>query len=186
MSNNEARMLKCKGEKCKCSVQRKGWEETNQTNEPTKRILGIDLPAIFKWDFLSIWFLTFCNWLMLCAVKAGVWTFLLVPRWVFELLGVSENLVCSVAFTLTRRYLGSGEKTCSFTSGKCVRRVPLCGDTANVILFTDGLREHLFEGNGGIPDFSPGFAMCLVKEKDQDFWDLCFAYIFFFLPSSLW
>lgn len=64
-------------------------------------------------------------------------------------------------------------------------RVPLCGDTENVILFTEGLKEHLFEVNGGIRDFSPGFGLCLVKEQEQHFRHLYFAYIFFFLPFSL-
>lgn len=38
--------------------------------------------------------------------------------------------------------------------------VPLCGDTENVILGTEGLKEQLFEVNGDVPDFSPGFGFC--------------------------
>lgn len=63
-------------------------------------------------------------------------------------------------------------------------RVPLRGDTENVILFTEGLEECLLEVNGGIPDFSPGFGLDLVKEQEQHFRHLYFPNIILF-PSLL-
>lgn len=158
-----------------------GRKQTNKkTSKQNKKILRIHLPAILKSDFHSVSFLTTYNQLILVLFKAGVWPSLLVPSCIcFSYWWVP---VCSVAFMLV---LVMAKKSCSFTSGKCVGRVPLCGDTENVILFTEGLKEHLFEGNGGIPDFSPGFGLCLIKKQEQHFRHLYFAYIFFFLPFSL-
>ena len=48
-------------------------------------------------------------------------------------------------------------------------RVPLCGGTENVLLFTKGLKECLLEVSGGTPGFSPGSGSCLVKEQKQLF-----------------
>lgn len=119
--NGEARKLKCNS-----SVQRRRWEKTNQPTK--KKSLRIDLPAILKSDFPIVWFLTTCNQLILVLSKqmfdhisAGS------KLHVFQLLVVSENPVCSMAFMLVGILL-MGEKTCRITSGKCVGRLPLCGD----------------------------------------------------------
>lgn len=153
--NGEARKLKCNS-----SVQRRRWEKTNQPTK--KKSLRIDLPAILKSDFPIVWFLTTCNQLILVLSKqmfdhisAGS------KLCVFQLLVVSENPVCSVAFMLIGILL-MGKKPAELPLGNAWGDCH-CVVTKNIILFTEGLKEHVFDVNGGILDFSPGFGLWLVK-----------------------
>lgn len=64
--NGEARMLEVQGSEVqvKCAEKRVGGNKIKQ-----KRILRIDLPAIFKSDFSSVWILTTSNQLILVLSK---------------------------------------------------------------------------------------------------------------------